>query len=59
MNLAKKKIVIITGNSLRHKYIKNIILNSSKFKVSLIIQEIHKKKIKKITPLNQKSLTLS
>ncbi len=47
MNLAKKKIVIITGNSLRHKYIQNIILNSSKFKVSLIIQEIHKKKNKK------------
>lgn len=44
MNLVKKKIVIITGNSLRHKYIQNIILNSNKFKISLIIREIHKKK---------------
>ena len=47
MNLVKKKIVIITGNSLRHKYIQNIILNSNKFKISLIIREIHKKKNKK------------
>lgn len=38
-----KKIVLITGSSLRHKYVQNILIKSKKFTVPLIIQEKEKK----------------
>ncbi len=44
MKLSKnKKIVLITGSSLRHIYIQNILIKSKKLTVPLIIQEKQKK----------------
>ena len=43
-----KKIILIVGNSLRHRYIQNLVINSKKIDVPLIIQEIQKKKQKNL-----------
>lgn len=41
-----KKVVLITGNSLRHRYIQNLLIKSKKLNLALVIQEEEKKNYK-------------
>ncbi len=52
-----KKIILIVGNSLRHRYVQNLVINSKKIDVPLIIQEIQKKKTKKSVFIQTSKIT--
>ena len=49
-----KKVVLITGSSLRHRYVQNLLIKSKRINLVLVIQEVEKKNYKNNLSKTQK-----